>query len=107
MKNHRSFFLRLIVLAALLFPSAVHARGQGLGRINGTVTDSTGATVPNATITATRSDTNATVTAISSNDGSYVIPSLPPAIYSITANAAGFARFSQSNVLLQADQAVT
>lgn len=109
MKNNNTptLLLRLTVLPAVLLFSALLAHGQGLGRISGIVTDSTGAAVPSATISATRNGTGETVTAISSADGSYVFPSLPPAMYSITATAAGFARFTQTNVLLQADQAVT
>ena len=109
MKNNTTptLLLRLTVLPAVLLFSALLAHGQGLGRISGIVTDSTGAAVPSATISATRNGTGETVTAISSADGSYVFPSLPPAMYSITATAAGFARFTQTNVLLQADQAVT
>ncbi len=79
MKNNTTptLLLRLTVLPAVLLFSALLAHGQGLGRISGIVTDSTGAAVPSATISATRNGTGETVTAISSADGSYVFPSLP------------------------------
>ena len=83
------------------------ARAQGLGRISGTVTDSTGAVIPNAKVTVTRTGTGETTTAVTDGAGSYVFPSLPPAAYTVSVSAGGFSSFSESNAVLQADQALT
>ena len=93
--------------ALLLFAISCNAWTQGLGRINGTVTDTTGAAVPKATVVATRLDTSEKVQVTSSGTGEYSFPSLAPSRYSITVQAPGFATFSNKEVLLQADQAVT
>ena len=79
---------------------------QGLARIAGTVTDPTGAVVPNATVIATQISTGEKSTATTNGSGEYVFPSLAPGEYSINVTSAGFSRFQQSNVVLQADQAL-
>ncbi|HEV2578921.1 MAG TPA: carboxypeptidase regulatory-like domain-containing protein [Acidobacteriaceae bacterium] len=83
------------------------ALAQGLGRISGTVTDTTGAAVPNAKVTATRVDTGEINAATSDSTGTYVFPSLSPARYAVSASAAGFATYVENNAVLQADQALT
>src|SRR5882757_2885233 len=83
------------------------AAGQGLARISGTVTDSTGAAIPEATVIATRIATGDKSTVSSNGSGDFVFPSLPPAEYSVSVTANGFAGFVQRGVALQADQAIT
>ncbi|HEX5284443.1 MAG TPA: TonB-dependent receptor, partial [Bryocella sp.] len=83
------------------------ALAQGLGRISGTVSDITGAAVPNAKVSATRTDTGEIKAATSDSAGTYVFPSLAPARYSVSASAAGFATYVENNAVLQADQALT
>ncbi|HKO19980.1 MAG TPA: carboxypeptidase regulatory-like domain-containing protein, partial [Acidobacteriaceae bacterium] len=95
----------LLCALSLLIPS--HARGQGLGRISGTITDSSGAAIQGAKVTAARNGTGEVSSVVSDGAGAYVFPALPPAQYTITATAAGFSTFVQANTLLQADQAVT
>src|SRR5712692_8115284 len=76
---------------------------QAQGSFTGTVTDQTGADVPDATVTATEQDTGFSRRAITGTDGSYTIPLLPPGRYVITAEKAGFERFRQA-VTLSVDQ---
>ena len=95
----------LLCLTALL--STSRATAQGLGRISGIVTDSTGAAVAGARVTAARNGTGEVSSAVSDGSGAYVFPALAPAQYTITATASGFSTFVQSNTALQADQAVT
>ncbi len=89
----------------LLLPAGL--RAQGYGSISGTVTDSTGAVVPNVQITATQAGTGLTQKTVASGTGTYVFPSLSPADYSISASTPGFESFLQTNVVLQADQSIT
>ena len=100
----RWFFIAM-AFAGLL--CARHALGQGLGRINGTVTDTTGAAVSSAQITVTNTGTQQTVTTTSDGAGVYSFPSLAPADYKLTVTAKGFATYTESNARLQADQALT
>ena len=59
------------------------------GTIDGTVTDSTGAVIPNATVTVKGSAFSRTVQ--SNSSGFYRILAVPPGSYKITTNADGFA----------------
>lgn len=60
------------------------------GTITGTVKDSTGAVIPNATVTARESATGVVRQVQASSIGIYNIPGLPPGAYRLSATAAGF-----------------
>ena len=75
--------------------------------INGLITDPTGAPISNAKVTARNQGTGATREAASSNTGTYVIPSLPSGIYSITIEVAGFKKFETKNNKIDANLPAT
>src|SRR5260370_27103688 len=60
------------------------------GPITGTVTDSTGAVVPNVTITATNTSTNLKYDTKTNEAGVYNLQFLPIGQYSLSTEAAGF-----------------
>jgi len=66
------------------------------GQLTGTVFDPAGAVLPKATITVTDPVTKAARTATSSAAGSYVIPSLLPGTYEVSATAPGFQTTKQN-----------
>jgi hypothetical protein len=68
--------------------------------ILGTVTDPSGAAVPNATITLTNLDTGVERTLPSNGEGQYVAPDLHIGRYTVRANATGFKVAEQKNVTL-------
>lgn len=68
--------------------------------ITGTVTDSTGAAIPNATVTATNVQTNIRTVTTSNEVGNYNIPQLLQGTYTVRAQAAGFREFVAQNVVL-------
>ncbi|MCW5979997.1 MAG: TonB-dependent receptor [Bryobacteraceae bacterium] len=68
------------------------------GIISGTVTDSTGAIVPNAKITATNVATNVPNTTQTTGTGNFRIPSLPPGRYNVRIEADGFKAYERTNV---------
>jgi Carboxypeptidase regulatory-like domain/TonB-dependent Receptor Plug Domain len=83
-------FLTLIMMLSAL-SIGVFAQSQGsTGQIVGVVSDSTGAVVPNATVTLTSKDTNSTKTVNTSDDGLYRFVLLPPGDYKVKASAASF-----------------
>lgn len=102
-RSLRTVFVVLILLLAL----PLSLRAQGYGRISGTVTDTSGAAVPDASITATRLSNGEKSMMTANGEGEFVFPSLPPAEYSINVTATGFANFLQQSLVLQADQSVT
>ena len=58
-------------LLLLLWVPSLLAQSAGTGALTGTVTDPTGAVVPNVTVTLTSADTNQTRTATTGADGTY------------------------------------
>lgn len=84
-------------LLALAAPAALAQTG-GEGGLEGTVTDSTGAAIPNATVTATNQASKVATTRTSTSAGLYSITPLIPGVYTITVKATGFTTLSQENV---------
>ncbi len=81
---------------------ALYAQTGGEAGIQGSVIDSTGATVPNATVTATNNATGVAVTRQSSGAGLYTIAPIVPGTYTVTAAAPGFEAFRQQNFSIDA-----
>ncbi|HWD98703.1 MAG TPA: carboxypeptidase regulatory-like domain-containing protein, partial [Bryobacteraceae bacterium] len=82
-------------------------RGQGLSTLNGTVTDPSGAVVPGATVSATELDTSLARTTATNTDGLFVISGLRPTRYALRVEGRGFRQFTQTGILLEADDTVT
>jgi hypothetical protein len=80
------------------------ASGQlaGKGSIKGSVTDPSGAVVPNATITVTSTTRGTTLVVTSSGSGDYEVSPLDPDIYNIMVKASGFSTTTQENVHVNA-----
>jgi hypothetical protein len=87
-RNLFSFFLVFAVGA--LFPSARSAAQTFRGGINGTITDSSGAVVPGAKVTATDTATAVVRDTISSSAGEFSFNDLPLDSYNIKVEAPGF-----------------
>ena len=75
------------------------------GGISGTVTDSSGAVIPGATVTITNRGTNQSVKLTTSEAGSYSASSLEPVVYTVTVEAPGFKKAVIESV--KVDTAVT
>jgi hypothetical protein len=100
---------RIACLTALLlaFLPIPHARGQAVSAtLIGTVTDPTGATVPNATVTVTETRTGVSRKTSTTSDGVYTIPYLTPGAYRVEVEAPGFKKFSRDNVELTVSSTV-
>ena len=95
----------LLVLGLLALSG--RASGQGLGRIVGTVQDSSGAIILNASVTATETGKGFKRTTTTDSGGRYVLDSLRPAQYDFSVEASGFHTFDQKEVTLLADQTLT
>ena len=68
--------------------------------ISGVVEDSTGAVVPNASITATQTETNYMAKTVSGAAGEFTLTSLPVGPYNLSVTAAGFAPYTQKGLIL-------
>src|SRR3984893_17520548 len=91
----------LAVFAVLALTFSAFAQVQN-GQFSGTVTDPTGAAVPNAKVTANNPETNLTVSATTNPTGSYTLKELPIGTYKLTAEASGFKTVSDTNLVLNA-----
>ncbi len=93
----------LVLLAIFLItPFGVRAQLAGTGAISGTVSDATGAIIPNATVTATAVATGVKSVRTSTSSGDYNITPLTPGEYMITVSAKGFETFVQQNITVNA-----
>jgi outer membrane receptor protein involved in Fe transport len=88
--------LGAVALAAPLFAQTFR------GGIRGSVSDSTGAVVPGATVTATSVDTKLARTAVTDATGNYAFSELPLGDYSVTASLTGFAPQTVKSVHVEA-----
>jgi hypothetical protein len=102
-----SLSTNLLFLVALLLLTTSTMLAQGLGRISGIVTDTTGAVVPGAVVTVTQVGTGTKTEVKSSGQGEYIFPSLPPATYDLSVASVGFSGYLQKGIILQADGAVS
>lgn len=81
-------FSKLIILFSLLIAPNLYA--QTTASLTGTVTDSNGAVVVGATVTATSANTGATRTAVTNASGFYGIQQLQPGNYTVKIEQSGF-----------------
>lgn len=91
-----------LLVLFLLATSSANAQLAGKGAVSGKVADSSGAAIPNATITATNTNNNVATKTTSTGEGDYSLPALDPGIYTVTVTAAGFTKLEQQNVHVNA-----
>jgi hypothetical protein len=96
-----------MVLWAVLICIPRAGFAQGYGSISGTVTDSSGAVVPGALVSAVQVGTGLAVKTTSSTMGMFTFPSLAPSTYNLTVSHAGFEAFAEKGLQLRADAALT
>jgi len=75
-------------------------------QVEGTVKDETGAVLPGAAVTATNQETGLSRTATANSDGSYRIPALPPGLYTVKCELAGFQTRTLTDIILTIQQTV-
>jgi len=98
----------LAPLSAVCFLVAANINA-GLGQtstatLTGIVEDSTGAVLPNVTVSVRNTDQNTTQFTRTNETGTYVLPVLNPGNYSVTAESPGFKRFVREGVGLRLNQ---
>ncbi len=99
-------YFKIISLALPLwiFSLAPAAMAQAVyGSIYGTVTDNTGAVIPNAQITVTDVAKGTTVSAQTDGGGDFRVQHLIPDTYRVDVEAPGFNKSSADNVIVYAD----
>lgn len=107
MKSHLSSGAPLMAAFFVLACAPVLLGQRGRASISGTITDTTGAVIPNATVTVTNTDNGFTVSTSTSDIGSYVLPLLPVGTYTVRVRKEGFKTEEQEGIVLTADQAAS
>jgi hypothetical protein len=95
-------YARLLILFAVIAFAIPSFAQTFRGAINGTVTDSTGAVVPSAQITAVDTATNVSYSAVSTSSGEFSFSNLPIGTYTITVTVPGFSTEKYDKVSVEA-----
>ena len=98
-KRTALFFPFLLLVAALLATPPVLAQSTAV--LQGTVTDSKGAVLPNATVTARNRNTSSERTTQTDSEGNYQFAALPVGVYSIEVKVTGFKTGVADNVTVE------
>src|SRR5687768_9115590 len=98
-----TFSARVLVCGLFLLLPLASAHAQFRAGIQGTVADSSGGLLPDATVTLTNKENNAKQTTTTSGDGFYRISGLAPGSYSLVVEKTGFKRQAFENVVVNAE----
>ncbi|HYW47374.1 MAG TPA: TonB-dependent receptor [Bryobacteraceae bacterium] len=91
-------------LLILLSAGVILAQTAGTGTLVGTITDSTGAVMVNATVTVTNVATSFVSKTVTSAAGSYYVPYLAPGTYRLTVEGTGFKRYVSDGIQVSAGE---
>jgi len=96
---------RLVLAILIVLSLAVAGNAQTFrGAINGTVTDPSGGSVPNATVKATETATGIDHTTTTTSDGAFAFQDIPLGFYKVTVTATGFPPYVVDKVEVTAGQ---
>ncbi len=96
-------FLCLVFLCC----RATWAQSGGTGALTGTITDRSGASIPNATVRISNPATGFDRTTTTDSDGVYRLTLLPPGSYTVTFEFKGFAKLTHENVTIDVTETET
>jgi hypothetical protein len=74
---------------------------QDTASITGTVTDQTGAAIPNAQVTVSNPEHGIKRVTVSNGSGDYLVSAIPPGSYNLSITAPGFKRYEATGVILR------
>src|SRR5215467_14613949 len=100
-------FVLFAVLSLFITSTAFSQVSISQAQLNGTVRDQTGGLVAKAQITLRDVDTNRVYNTNTNSYGYYILTSLPPGNYELTAESTGFAKYKQTAITLTVGQVAT
>ncbi|HEY7817571.1 MAG TPA: carboxypeptidase-like regulatory domain-containing protein, partial [Vicinamibacteria bacterium] len=102
----RSRWLAALVGSAMMLPASALGQTQN-AELNGRVRDPSGLPLPGATITLAESATGFSRTAVSQEDGAYILSNLRPGTYDVTVEMQGFGTLKQTGLAITAGAELT
>jgi hypothetical protein len=105
-KRRRAFAGAVLFVILLALPIAVFGQGY-FGTVSGAVSDSSGAVVPGAKVTLADQQKGYQFATTSDNTGRYLFTSIPPGLYSVSAELQGFDKAVRTNITLNVSENVT
>jgi hypothetical protein len=95
----------VLAMALIMLGGSLQSNAQlSTATMFGTVSDSTGAAIPNATVTFVQTQTNFTRQTTTNGEGEYRVEFLPVGPYSVKVESAGFKQILQNGIVLAAAQ---
>ena len=101
MNRARRTLALLASLVLIIFTAATAWAQLATAELNGRVTDSSGAVLPGVTVTATQTATGLVRTAVTDENGGYLISNLPTGPYRLEVALQGFRTYVQTGIVLQ------
>ena len=98
----RQLWTKLTLPLALLLAATPFLRAQTTASLSGSVTDTTGAVVPGAEVTAINEATLSRTDTVSGGAGTYSFPVLLPGTYTVSVAAKGFEGVKETGIVLTA-----
>lgn len=99
--------LRLLWLSLAFLATTALLPGQALnGTLVGTVTDASGAVVPNAKVTAIEAATNLTRSSSTNESGNFIFSNLPQGLYSVSVEQTGFRKATRESVAVNINSTI-
>jgi hypothetical protein len=96
-----------VCIVALFLAAKSHAQISGTASLQGTITDATGAVIPNATIALTETSTQVKHAAVSDGSGLYSFPNVPIGTYGLEVQEPGFETYTRSNIVLEVGSSIS
>jgi hypothetical protein len=108
MRPKRSLVSVLVILLAfaVLVPSVPADAQATRGTLLGSVADQSGAALPGATVSATETRTNVSVSTVTNATGNYTFPNIRDGIYNVKAELQGFKTVVRENVRVAVNTSV-
>ena len=106
MKSHRGLVSGLAFIILFAFPALLLSQAY-FGTVAGLIMDPSGAVVPGVKLTLTDVEKGYTFTATSNKEGEFILPSIPPSVYTLTAEMTGFDKAVRTGIKVDVTGHVT
>jgi len=98
----RTQFLRVVVMALIVIGLGSHGYAQSnRGTISGSIVDINGASIADAKVIATNTETRVVTETVSTGEGNYRLPELPPGTYTLSVTAPNFKTGERTEVRVE------